>query len=74
MYQHNGKQRYTEGNISQHKLHSEQVKRLLPGTQQSFGRGLVTRRSQGHILAPPLKKPWSATMAGQGFVVHRPDF
>ncbi len=36
--------------------------------------GLITRRSQVQILPPPLRKPWSATMAGQGFVVHRPDF
>jgi hypothetical protein len=35
---------------------------------------LITRRSQVQILPPPLKKPWSATMAGQGFVVQRADF
>ena len=34
----------------------EQVKSLLPGTQQSFGCGLTTRRSQVQILPPPLKK------------------
>ena len=56
MYQHNGKQRYTEGNSGQHEMLSEQVKSLLPGTQQSFGCGLITRRSQVQILPPPLKK------------------
>ena len=53
MYEHNGKQRYTEGNNGQHEIRSEQVKSLLPGTQQSFGCGLITRRSQVQILPPP---------------------
>ena len=69
MYQHNGKQRYVEENSGQHEMRSDQVKSLLPGTQQSCGCGLITRRSQVQILPPPLSKPWSATMAGQGFVV-----
>ena len=34
----------------------EQVKSLLPGTQQSFGRGLISRRSQVQILPPPPKE------------------
>ena len=53
MYQHNGKQRYVEGNNGQHEMRSEQVKSLLPGTQQPFGCGLITRRSQVQILPPP---------------------
>ena len=44
MYQHNGKQRYTEGNSGQHEMRSDQVKSLLPGTPQQFGIGLITRR------------------------------
>ena len=36
MYQHNGKQRYTEGNSGQHEVRSGQVKSVLPGMQQSF--------------------------------------
>ncbi len=56
MYQHNGKQRCTEGNSGQHEMRSDQVKSLLPGSQQSFGCGLITRRSQVQILPPPLQK------------------
>ena len=41
----------------QHEMCPEQVKSLLPGTQQSFGCGLITRRSQVQILPPPLKRP-----------------
>ena len=37
--------------------------------EQTMTVGLITRRSQVQILSPP-KKPWSATTAGQGFVVH----
>ena len=36
MYQRNGKQQYTEGNSGHHEMRSEQVKSLLPGTQQSL--------------------------------------
>ena len=36
MYQHNGRQRYTEGNRGQHEMCPEQVKSLLTGTQHSF--------------------------------------
>ena len=50
---------------------SNAVQRLLP---QSWTIFLITRRSQVQILPPPPRKPWSATTAGQGFVVHRPDF
>ena len=57
MYQHNGKQRYVEGNSGQHEMCSEQVKGPLPGMQQSFGCGLITRRLQVQILPPPPKRP-----------------
>ncbi len=53
MYQHNSKQRYAEGNNGQHEMRSGQVKSLPPGTQQSFGCGLITRRSRVQILPPP---------------------
>ena len=49
-------QRYTEGNRGQHEMCPEQVKSLLPGTQHSFGCGLITRRSQVQILPPRLEK------------------
>jgi hypothetical protein len=49
MYQHNGKQRYTEGNRGQHEMCPEQVKGLLPGTQQSFAHN---PKVAGSIPAP----------------------
>jgi hypothetical protein len=74
MYQHNGKQRYAEGNSGQHEMRCEQVKGLLPGTQQSFGCGLITRRSQVQILPPPPRKPRSGPMPDLGFTLPGPDF
>ena len=49
-------------------------KAALPGTAETFGPGLITRRSQVQILPPPTRKPRSDPMPDLGFVVHRPDF
>ena len=66
MYQHNGKQRYTEGNSGQHEMRSDQVKSLLPGTQHSFAH---SPRVAGSNPAPATRWKCPETLSFRAFLV-----